>query len=471
MEDEEYHKWMSEHYKALDRKYYHKWLPILILHRRAATTAFSVIWTIKDIEVGDLLLTGYFMIKDTRFSELALKYENMLELAKINSEQFLKQIYAFYVQSAAIIKKNGLFKRFLEFISFFQNDDRADTDNVTRSVYRAYTDLLLCQCEFLKSNKFDMNKMTAGVTTDGVPIEINSAYMGSDIALIELEHDIFARKMFDPNRDFGKYFTKYGYNVTDADSASLLATECRNYNNTILLLSPYINEFTADILPGKGFDPQIMDYLNDIPAVIGDFDFKSVLRSRRRTLPSNGIRIHLEKSRFYKEILLKEIYYDDAVICLFRLETKVGETAGFYNTQIGKFSSSLHMNTENVHHFGDSVERLILWAYSAYVTDEVQQSDHSYRSYLDDCKCNVVFTAIPGKLRIPTEYENIHSIAGDDRYETIIMHINGYIRKLPKGHKASDKASAAAEALGYSLDDNETYVCPFERITWICRSK
>lgn len=43
------------------------------------------------------LLTGYFMIKDTRFSELALKYENMLELAKINSEQFLKQISFQYI--------------------------------------------------------------------------------------------------------------------------------------------------------------------------------------------------------------------------------------------------------------------------------------------------------------------------------------------------------------------------------------
>ncbi|MBO6229465.1 MAG: hypothetical protein J6O50_02780 [Ruminiclostridium sp.] len=471
MEDEEFHKWMSEHYRALDRKYYHKGIPILILHRRAATTAFSVIWTIKNIDVADLLLTGYFMIKDIRFYELARKYENMLELAKINKEQFLKQIYGFYMQSATVIRKDGLFKRFLEFISFFQNDDRAYTDEVTCSVYRAYIDLLLCQCEFLKPNKFDVNKMTAGVTTDGVPIETNSAYMGSDAALIELEHDIFARKTFDPNRDFGKYFAKYGYNVTDVDSASLLATECRNYNNTILSLSPYINEFTADILPGKGFDPQIMDYLNDIPAVIGDFDFKSVLRSRRRTLPSNGIRIHLEKSRFYREMLLKEIYYDDAVICLFRLETKVGETAGFYNTQTGKFSSSLHMNTENVHHFGDSVERLILWAYSAFVTDVVQQSSESYRSYLDDRNCNVVFAAIPGKLRIPTGYENIRTIAGDDRYETVIMHINGYIRKLPKGHKASDKASAAAEALGYSLDENETFVCPFERITWICRTR
>ena len=46
-----------------------------------------------------------------------------------------------------------------------------------------------------------------------------------------------------------------------------------------------------------------------------------------------------------------------------------------------------------------------------------------------------------------------------------------YQIRMPKGHKASDKASAAAEALGYSLDDNETFVCPFERITWICRAR
>ena len=39
--------------------------------------------------------------------------------------------------------------------------------------------------------------------------------------------------------------------------------------------------------------------------------------------------------------------------------------------------------------------------------------------------------------------------------------IQGYIRKLPAGHKASEEAKELAESLGYDLDSNETYVRPF----------
>lgn len=39
------------------------------------------------------------------------------------------------------------------------------------------------------------------------------------------------------------------------------------------------------------------------------------------------------------------------------------------NTLTGQFSSPFHMNVENKFHFGMSVERLFLWAYSAFSTD------------------------------------------------------------------------------------------------------
>ena len=41
--------------------------------------------------------------------------------------------------------------------------------------------------------------------------------------------------------------------------------------------------------------------------------------------------------------------------------------------------------------------------------------------------------------------------------------------KLPEGQTASEKAVAIAESLGYSLAPDETYVCPFERASWITR--
>lgn len=181
------------------------------------------------------------------------------------------------------------------------------------------------------------------------------------------------------------------------------------------------------------------------------------------------LKIHFDGSLLYRDMLLKEVYHDDAVICLFRIELSKGEIAGFYNTRTGKFSSPFHMNATNVFHFGLSVERLFLWAYAAFTTNEMLPTTESYRNVMIDPYAEVTFTSIPGKLRVPTNCKHIRTIAGKDGYESTVKHINGYIRKLPEGQIASDKAMAIAESLGYSLAADETYVCPFERTSWITK--
>ena len=65
-----------------------------------------------------------------------------------------------------------------------------------------------------------------------------------------------------------------------------------------------------------------------------------------------------------------------------------------------------------------------------------------------------------GKLR------NVYDKAPHPRngeYETAETSIQGYIRKLPAGQKASQEAKELAESLGYDLEPNETYVRPFIR--------
>lgn len=52
-------------------------------------------------------------------------------------------------------------------------------------------------------------------------------------------------------------------------------------------------------------------------------------------------------------------------------------------------------------------------------------------------------------------------------YETEVKHTSGYIRKLPDGQKASERAVTLAQSLDYDLAENETYVQPFERSSWI----
>ena len=471
MNDNEFHKWMSGHSRRLDKKYYSRGMTTLILHKRAVSSAFFVVEDIRNIELSDIALTAYFMIKDKQLSELARDYERMLELAKIDADRFVESIYEFYVITASKIKKNGLYKQFFEMLSILVNTDHSELDSTTTHVYNAYTNLLLDQHEYLRNNKFETNKIIAGVDSKGNVIEIDDAYPSLDYPLTEIEHDMLIGEQIDIEKALKKYYAKYGYTINSSTESIALGHMCRAYTNTVLSMTPYINEYTVDVLPRAGFDPVISKYLNLIPIPTGDPDFRNMLKHRRRTLPTNGVKVHFENSLLYHDMLLKEVYHEDAVICLFRIESEPGEISGFYNTQTGQFSSPFHMNVENKFHFGMSVERLFLWAYAAYSTDKMLPTTESYRKNLLDPYAEVSFTSIPGKLRVPVNCRHIRSIAGKDAYETTIKHINGYIRKLPEGQTASEKAVAIAESLGYSLAPDETYVCPFERTAWITRIK
>ena len=55
------------------------------------------------------------------------------------------------------------------------------------------------------------------------------------------------------------------------------------------------------------------------------------------------------------------------------------------------------------------------------------------------------------------------------KYDASSKNINGFIRHLPAGQKASERAILIAESYGYELKSDETYVTPFVRRQWLKR--
>lgn len=53
------------------------------------------------------------------------------------------------------------------------------------------------------------------------------------------------------------------------------------------------------------------------------------------------------------------------------------------------------------------------------------------------------------------------------KYDASSKNINGFIRHLPAGQKASERAILIAESYGYELKSDETYVTPFVRRQWL----
>ena len=325
MEDLDFQLWMHSQSKKLDKKYYSKGMPVYILHKRALASAFSVVDNLRKIDFQELALASYFMIKEAGLKELAHSYEMMLALAKTDPDKFVSRIYEFYVKTADTIKKKGLYKQFFEFLSIFENSDHSDFDTTTCKVYDAYTDLIINQHEFLRSNKFEMNKLVAGVDSKGNVIEINDAYPFLDYPMTEIEHESFMGTIDDPSEMLKKHYARYGYTVKDGMETMLLGNMCHAYTNTVLSMAPYTNEFTVDVLPTKGFDPRIMDYLSNIPIPHSNPPFREMLNRRRRTLPVNGVKIHFNGSLLYRDMLLKEVYHDEfRQRCARRLSCGIG---------------------------------------------------------------------------------------------------------------------------------------------------
>ena len=477
--------WYIRQAKKLDKKYYSKGESIYVLHRRTLMTVKSIMDLIDNISVDDLSLELYMLVKDKNFGKFVDRYRYVLEMAKEKPDLFAEQLYDFYVKMAATIKKDNYYLPFFEFVSFFQNnDDISHMNEKQKYVYRAYVNLLLNQMEFLRKNKFDLNKMVAGVTTDGELIEVEDICPSLDFCTHEAEHIALSSPSMMKEDTLRKIYARHGYKVDSIEDAEALRIKQQLHTNIVSYLTPFINEYTKDIIPQTGFNPILGEYLNEVPVMLRTSDIcKEALCHRRKTLSVNGLKVHFDNSTFIKDVLLKEIYHNGAIICLYRLETTQGETSGLYNTQTKQFVSIFtHAYTKQnaeaeeeqggegqkyLNRLESCIEGTILWCYAAFVSENILST--SYREYFRDPSAEVTFTSIGGKLRIPTEIKHIRSIAGNDRYETEIKYINGYIRKLPDGQKASEKAVLLAQSLGYDLADNETYVQPFERSSWIVK--
>ena len=174
-------------------------------------------------------------IKDKDFGNFVGRYQYVLEMAKEKPDVFAEQLYEFYLKMASTIKKNNYYQRFFEFMSY------------------------------LRKNKFDLNKMVAGVTTKGELIEVDDICPSLDFCVHEIEHiALMTPDKFTPDTMF-KVYAKRGYKVSSWEDSEILRVTQQLHTNVVAYLTPYINEFTIDIIPQASFNPALGMYLKDVP--------------------------------------------------------------------------------------------------------------------------------------------------------------------------------------------------------------
>ena len=196
---------------------------------------------------------------------------------------------------------------------------------------------------------------------------------------------------------------------------------------------------------------------------IGYHPDKKCFARRRRTLPSNGVKVIIEGNPLIEEIKMKELYHADSIHMIARFRLKAGDYLVRFNTMSGLFLSTF-LNSTNpeatlVH---DLLESAALWLYALYVLDDVGDWEKYFDGKITEKE------AVGGKLR---KVYGSSKKKDKDNLEQSDRTINGYVRRLPVGQKASDEAIDRARKLGYDLNESETYVQSFIRSSWVVKTR
>ena len=433
-------------------RFYRQFKTPPILMRRALGTAIAIIRHLEKVDFTDLTFTAFAICSDGTYRDLIQPFERQLELAKVREEELVSHLHDFYLAMAKKTDKIAFF----ELLAFVH--DRvfvmpiAEREDAQFHIYCAYYDLIIQLEEYLHPNQNDYNEHIVGIQTNGKLICKQEPLPNLDIATYEIERRAFKNG----NVSVPQVFKMYGYDIQNEEDLQQHNTVLRNYDNTIAMMIPWINEYTYDILPERLIKPYL-----EIPPVLKNLYVpdKEAFRHRRRTLPANGVTVRIEGNPLIEAIRMKEIFHADAIYMIARIRLSIGDYVVRFNTQTGLFMSIL---LDILQKEGMVVHNLLasttLWLYGSYV---LPSHSGKWSDYFDGHV--VINEAVGGKLR--SVYGRRHDLEQSDRT------INGFVRRLPEGQQASDEARERAEMLGFELGDGETYVQSFIRSAWVVKGK
>lgn len=476
-----YNKW-------LDKKLQGKPAPIQTLQRRTLHTALAVASTIRDIPFEKVSVALYFICQDLKTEKFTRLFESQLELAGANEDMFIKGLHKFYNEVSLMIKNEDLYQEFFEFLSLCA-DVRYNhgRDDIGNSVINCYQSLLLQQTEYLRPNKFDFSEVVCGRTTSGEIMTIRDTHPFFDSASTEFDKLLkggwHPKSSAELEAKMKEVFGKYGYDISSMSDLDRVTNEDRMFTLHQCALMPYINEYTFDILPDSinpfnGF--ALPFYALQCNTGFTEGELESLLRKRARTLPTNGAKFVLSNEEtgqlVFNEVLLKEVCYGDSIVMLYKASTICGEISGHYNTRTGRFFSIFHEAKDLTTY--QRLKAFILYLYATQVCRKglelLSKLNERFWYDTEEKPSENLRIDIPvqvygrgGRLRNEYRPEESRSLTGarkgNDKYTEETREIAGHVRKLGEGRHASQEAIERAEALGFDLMPDETYVQGFMR--------
>ena len=462
----------------LDKKLGDSLTPMAILQRKTMNTVWEVLTRLQGIPFSKLSSSLYFFCTDVESREFTRLYEAQIELAGAAPEKFAKGLHKFFNEVSGKIKKNNLYEDYFDFVALCARMRLQVTDpRIDISVINCYYDLLLQNLEYLRPKKFDFSTFLCGKKTSGELMTTTDFFPNFDVPLYVI--GIASRKQMIQSEEqlmamVEKEYAKVGYSdIKTSEDTERVGLLGRVFVNQVAASLPFINEYTYDMVPKRALTPKEYPFMS-IHVTTTVEALMEKLHRRNRTLPTNGVVFKFERNPLFREVHMKETFYDDRVYMLYRIDSVLGDLSGYYDTQ-DSFFFSIYLEA----HDRDSYNRLkslMLYLYACVVTKDgpkMQQEMAENCWYQEDEPWSPRFAihadpyGLGGKLKNVFDSEEeteFHALRkGNEKYTEEERAIQGYIRKVGKGKNPSAEAVAYAESLGYELAPDETYVRPFIR--------
>lgn len=463
--------------KRMEKKMQGKPQAVKIIMSRTFSSAIMILQNIMDIPFEELTFSIYDFCVDVQFKEIVRLFDAELELAGINQEKFIFDLHPFYNNISNKIKKENKYQEFAEYIGMIVRLHREKKGKINEKVIDAYLSMILQTLEYLRKDKFDLDTCAYGVSTDGELLIGPYPLAYSDLPGIEFQEAIHNGKKFKNQQEAEQFvydlYAKRGMIVRNTNDLEILSQAQKIHVITTTALFPFINEFTFDIVPKQFYNSNVPPLI-DMEIHDCDVEFlKNKLQRRNRTLPTNGVVFDIDDpSGELTGALMKEIMYYDGVYLLYRLDTRYGSLAGYYDTK-GKFLFSITQDaTSKIPYQNLSV--LILSMYASQVLTDINIDDYSKNFLQNNHPIQIKTFSKGGKLQnqYNADPKSKHStIRNLDDYNKEERFINVIIRKLPEGKQASEEAKQLAEQYGYDLEPGQTFVRPFVKQVFVRKDK
>lgn len=410
----------------------------------------GVIGRLEGVAAEDIIIASYFETNNEKAKEMMRRYEQMVVLAKVNEERYLKERDSLLLDMASYIHDNKLYREWFDFIYIIMTHMQ---ENIILDAYK---------CEAMETWNYLTNYEAVniyGLTSDNQLLICDKVYGDWDIPLMQATKLFEAKKIsarrhqelfFEEDRKHGVFFIEKNEVMIDID---------------IFETMPFINERTQAIMPKKWME---MAYTGNIhvPRKWKETDFyKEQLRVRKYMINKKGCKAFLSNAGNFTEVFfMEEVTRDKKIVMLYRVSTKNGSFIGFYHLGDEFFFSPYRGSSERSIH--DEVENFVLELYAEIVSGLEKDRKRFYAlKEVDDIEHieNFKETHVYVQFGLYNEKSDRDELSGNRKGFTQKAHERDKaIRKLREGQHVSDEAIERAKEYGITIKEGYTFVRPYK---------